>query len=250
MRSCSHSVCCLLLMDSKIPPRVGRAWLPFKRVVHCWSPVYQFGWYPNRLGITGIGSEPKAIRKLKSGETFTSTQTKSFVLAKTLLDIPISGIPHKSLNTVRGVISETELLTASDSDILEGFASQGVIHAHRIHIKKGTESYPTQHIILTFNKTELPKSVVAGYLHCRIRPYVPNPTRCYKCQRFGHSKVACRGKQVCSRCASEGHSFTDCHAEPKCANCAQPHESNTKQCPTWPQEKQIQKLSDQKYILC
>ncbi|GBO04250.1 hypothetical protein AVEN_85399-1 [Araneus ventricosus] len=203
-------------------------------------------------GITGIGGEPKAVRKLKSGdfliETFTSTQTKSFLLAKTLLDIPISVIPHKSLNSVRGVISETELLTASDSDILEGFASQGVIHAHRIRIKKGTESCPTQHIILTFNKTELPKSVIAGYLHCRIRPYVPNPTRCYKCQRFGHSKVACRGKQVCSRCASEGHSFTDCHAEPKCANCAQPHESNSKQCQTWHQEKQIQKLKVTKNI--
>ncbi|GBM13183.1 hypothetical protein AVEN_228225-1, partial [Araneus ventricosus] len=49
MRSCCHSVCCLLLMDSNIPPRVGRAWRPIRRVVHCWSPVYQFGWYPNRL---------------------------------------------------------------------------------------------------------------------------------------------------------------------------------------------------------
>ncbi|GBN15713.1 hypothetical protein AVEN_13519-1 [Araneus ventricosus] len=44
-------------------------------------------------GITGIGGEPKAVRKLKSGdfliETCTSTQTKYFLLAKTLLDIPI-----------------------------------------------------------------------------------------------------------------------------------------------------------------
>ncbi|GBO18655.1 hypothetical protein AVEN_76833-1 [Araneus ventricosus] len=121
--------------------------------------------------ITGIGGEPKAVRKLKSGdfliETFASTKQNLFLLAKTLLDIPISVIPHKSLNSVRCVISETELLTASDTDILEGFASQRVIHAHRIHIKKGTESYPTQHIILTFNKTELPKSVIAGYLYCR-----------------------------------------------------------------------------------
>ncbi|GBM58634.1 hypothetical protein AVEN_251907-1 [Araneus ventricosus] len=34
MRSCCRSVCFLLLMDSKIPPRVGRAWRPFRRVVH------------------------------------------------------------------------------------------------------------------------------------------------------------------------------------------------------------------------
>ncbi|GBO00004.1 hypothetical protein AVEN_23010-1 [Araneus ventricosus] len=41
-------------------------------------------------------------------------------------------------------------------------------------------------------------------------------------------------------------SLTD--AEPKCANCAQPHESNSKQCPTWHLEKQIQKLKVTKNI--
>ncbi|GBM11145.1 hypothetical protein AVEN_243016-1 [Araneus ventricosus] len=34
MRSCCRSVCFLLLMDSNIPPRVGRAWRPIRRVVH------------------------------------------------------------------------------------------------------------------------------------------------------------------------------------------------------------------------
>ncbi|GBM61305.1 hypothetical protein AVEN_9578-1 [Araneus ventricosus] len=49
MRSCCRSVCFLLLMDSKVPPCVGHAWRPIRRVVHCWSPVYQFGWYTNHL---------------------------------------------------------------------------------------------------------------------------------------------------------------------------------------------------------
>ncbi|GBM04538.1 hypothetical protein AVEN_197935-1 [Araneus ventricosus] len=50
MRSCCRSVCFLLLMDSKIPPRVGRAWRPIRRVVHfgAWCvnrPVFQpLGW--------------------------------------------------------------------------------------------------------------------------------------------------------------------------------------------------------------
>ncbi|GBO42944.1 hypothetical protein AVEN_219800-1 [Araneus ventricosus] len=34
MRSCCRSVCFLLLMDSNIPPRVGRAWRPIRCVVH------------------------------------------------------------------------------------------------------------------------------------------------------------------------------------------------------------------------
>ncbi|GBM13226.1 hypothetical protein AVEN_259135-1 [Araneus ventricosus] len=34
MGSSWRSVCFLLLMDSKLPPRVGRAWHPIRRVVH------------------------------------------------------------------------------------------------------------------------------------------------------------------------------------------------------------------------
>ncbi|GBM79334.1 hypothetical protein AVEN_32949-1 [Araneus ventricosus] len=48
---------CLLLASHGQPktPRVGRAWRPFRREVHHWSPVYQFGWYPNHLvGLLGI----------------------------------------------------------------------------------------------------------------------------------------------------------------------------------------------------
>ncbi|GBN61269.1 hypothetical protein AVEN_25823-1 [Araneus ventricosus] len=35
MRRSCRAVCFLLLMDSKLPPRVGRAWRPIRRVVHC-----------------------------------------------------------------------------------------------------------------------------------------------------------------------------------------------------------------------
>ncbi|GFW40041.1 hypothetical protein TNCV_5117241 [Trichonephila clavipes] len=35
--------------------------------------------------------------------------------------------PHKSLNSCRGVISESDLLCTSDAEILEGFSEQGVV---------------------------------------------------------------------------------------------------------------------------
>ncbi|GFT37894.1 uncharacterized protein TNCV_4172801 [Trichonephila clavipes] len=76
-----------------------------------------------------IGGEPKSVKRLRSGdllvETSSSTQTKSFLLAKTFLDSPVNIIPHKSLNTSRGVISETDLLTTSESgNFIEGFSHQ------------------------------------------------------------------------------------------------------------------------------
>ncbi|GFT26539.1 uncharacterized protein TNCV_3603861 [Trichonephila clavipes] len=89
---------------------------------------------------------------------------------------------------------------------------------------------------------KLPNTIKAGYLHCKIRPYIPNPLRCFKCQRFGHSQTACRGQLTCSRCASVGHASSDCTLEQRCVNCSQPHSSDSKLCPKWKIEKQIQEI--------
>ncbi|GFT33348.1 uncharacterized protein TNCV_859021 [Trichonephila clavipes] len=103
-------------------------------------------------------------------------------------------------------------------------------------------------MILTFNNPNLPATVKAGYLNCKIRPYVPNPLRCFKCQRFGHSQTACRGQLTCSRCATVGHPSTDCTLEPKCVNCSQSHPSDSKLCSKWKTEKEIQVLKTNRNI--
>ncbi|GFV25509.1 uncharacterized protein TNCV_1147791 [Trichonephila clavipes] len=137
-------------------------------------------------------------------------QTKSFLLAKTFLNSPV---------TVR-----------------------------RIAIKRDSNIIPTKHIILTFNKPKLPTTVKAGYLNCKIRPYIPNPLRCFKCQRFGHSQTACRGQLTCSRCASVGHASSDCTLEQKCVNCSQPHSADSKLCLKWKIEKEIQTIKTNRNI--
>ncbi|GFU97987.1 uncharacterized protein TNCV_3150281 [Trichonephila clavipes] len=74
---------------------------------------------------------------------------------------------------------------------------------------------------------KLPTTIKAGYLNCKIRPYIPNPLRCYKCQKFGHFQTSCRGQLTCSRCASVGHSSMDCTLEPVCVNCTESYPSNS-----------------------
>ncbi|GFX74395.1 uncharacterized protein TNCV_3453431 [Trichonephila clavipes] len=123
-----------------------------------------------------------------------------------------------------------------------GLARTGCNSGPQNHYKKDAEVIPTKHLILTFNNPKLPTTIKAGYLNCKIRPYIPNPLRCFKCQRFGHSQTSCRGQLTCSRCASVGHSSTDCTLEPKCFNCSQSHSSDSKLCPKWKIEKQIQEI--------
>ncbi|GFV61769.1 uncharacterized protein TNCV_189261 [Trichonephila clavipes] len=205
--------------------------------------------------VEGIGGEPKSVKRLRSGdlliETTSALQTKSFLLAKSFLNSPVTVFPHKSLNSCRGVISEPDLLGTSDSEILEGFSGQGVTQVRRITIKKKKKDstiIPTKHLILTFTSPTLPQTIKAGYLNCKIRPYIPNPLRCFKCQRFGHSQTACRGQLTCSRCASVGHASSDCTLEQKCVNCSQPHSADSKLCPKWKIEKEIQTIKTNRNI--
>ena len=71
------------------------------------------------------------------------------------------------------------------------------------------------------------------------RPYIPNPQRCFQCQKFGHIKNSCKGKAVCAWCGEEGHNLDDCQNEPKCVNCQGDHVAISRDCPKWKIEKDI-----------
>ncbi|GFW66036.1 uncharacterized protein TNCV_588621 [Trichonephila clavipes] len=63
------------------------------------------------------------------------------------------------------------------------------------------------------------------------------------------AQISCCGQLTCSRCVSVGHSSTDCTLEPKCINCSEPHPSNSRFCPKWKIEKQIQEIKTNKNLL-
>ncbi|GFW56151.1 putative RNA-directed DNA polymerase from transposon X-element [Trichonephila clavipes] len=119
--------------------------------------------------LKGIGGDPKSVKKLRSGdlliETVSALQTKSFLSAKVFLDCPLIVTHHRSLNSCRGIISEPDLLCASEAEILEGLSDQGVTQVRRIKIKKDSSLSPTKHLILTFNSPKLPSTIKAGYLN-------------------------------------------------------------------------------------
>ncbi|GFW30474.1 putative RNA-directed DNA polymerase from transposon BS [Trichonephila clavipes] len=127
--------------------------------------------------IQGIIGEPRLVKKLRSDylliETSSALRTISFLLTKTFLDCPLTVNLHRSLNSCRGVISETDLLCASEAEILEGLSDQEVTQVRRIKIKKDSSTFPTKNLILTFNSPKLSSNIKAGYLSCKVRPYIP-----------------------------------------------------------------------------
>ncbi|GBN22706.1 hypothetical protein AVEN_68042-1 [Araneus ventricosus] len=136
--------------------------------------------------------EVKTTHKLRSGyllvEVSSPKQAKQIIKLKSLSNLPISVQPHGTLNSSKGVISVGELFNDTVEHILEELRPQSVKQVQRISIRRDGKLIPTKHLILTFSKPKLPQHIMTGYIRCPVRPCNLNPLRCYKCQRFGHSK--------------------------------------------------------------
>ncbi|GBM81078.1 hypothetical protein AVEN_126203-1 [Araneus ventricosus] len=147
--------------------------------------------------------------------------------------------PHASLNSSKGVITCGELFNVATEEILRELQGQGVSHVRRISIRRDGQLLNTKHLILTFDSAKLPEQIKAGYMRLSVRAYIPNPLRCFKCQRFGHSKTSCRGTLTCARCAEVGHDTSECTAAENCVNCKNAHTSFSRSCSAWKLEKEI-----------
>lgn len=212
--------------------------------------------------------------------TSTENQSRLLLKAKALADIPITVSPHPTLNFSRGVIYCTDLINLTEEEILDGLKFYKVIFVKQIITKKGKEqqksltlqsketdrptnqseetdgptnqseetneptnqSKKTPLFILTFSTPNLPNRIKAGYLNVSVRPYIPNPLRCFRCQRFGHSITSCRGSATCAKCGCKEHSSEQCTSKACCINCGGDHPAYFKSCPKWQLEKEIQRL--------
>jgi hypothetical protein len=195
--------------------------------------------------VQSVLGEVLSIKKLRSGDLLLEVNEKqASILSKctTLGSFSVSVSPHGSLNQSRGVISEPDLFNCTEAEILEHTNDQNVINVRRITIRRDGKILNTKHLILTFNTPNLPTHIRAAYLRCPVRPYIPNPLRCFNCQRFGHSKVSCRGKQTCARCGVAGHESETCEATSRCINCQGDHPSYSRSCSKWTTEKEIQTI--------
>ena len=186
------------------------------------------------------------VKPMKSGSVFIEVETKQqcknlLKTTKLLGYLPVKVSPHRTLNSSKFVIKCEELDKMEEDEIKKELQPQGIIAVKRISIRYSL-------YVLTIKGQTIPKRINIGYLKKETRPYIPNPQRCFQCQKFGHTKNSCKGKAVCAGCGEEGHNLDDCKNDPKCVNCQGDHVAISRDCPKWKIEKDIVTLKYTKKI--
>ena len=117
-------------------------------------------------------------------------------------------------------------------------------HIRRLTTFRDGQRRDTDLLVLTFNTTSLPETLNIGWLRKDVRVFIPNPLRCYNCQRFGHGSSTCKYSARCFRCGQAPHGQgVQCTGTPICLSCdSSEHLVSSSQCPVWKEEKSICEL--------
>ena len=196
-------------------------------------------------GVKGIAGGEVTIKRQFSGDIYLtcSKKSQSDNLLKCVLFggvAPVAVTAHKSLNSSKGVVRNWELARTDPDEIKENVPM--ITDVQSIVIKRNNTEIKTNTLILTFNTPKIPDSLKICYLNIPVSQYVPNPIRCYKCQRFGHVTSKCKHNEVCARCSATGHKDDTCTKEHKCFNCEENHASYNKKCSFYKREYDIQHI--------
>ena len=197
--------------------------------------------------ISGI-VKPVSVKKLQNGTLLVEVSKKTYAdnLLKMNLfaGLKIKAYTHLSLNTSKGVVRSSELSLCTLDEIKTYLKNQAVSDVKRITIHRNQETINTNTYIFTFDTPHVPKELKVGYNLVKVSPYIPNPLRCYNCQKFGHHESKCLKPTVCKKCGESGsdHIELSCSNPIKCPNCQGNHSADSKDCNIWKQEKEINRV--------
>ena len=151
---------------------------------------------------------------------------------------PVSCSLPRSSTTYKGIIRGVPT-TDSVDDIKSALADQSVTDAFR---PKNRDAEESDRIILTFS-SRIPPRVKIASMSYEVQQYYPNPYRCRRCWRLGHTQTFCQSKaQGCKKCGLAHEEKDACQT--KCINCGnQDHECDSISCPAYVEAKNILKLA-------
>ena len=159
-------------------------------------------------GFQATAGTLKSTKGWKDGsflvECSRKAQAENLLKTEAFVDRPVH-VFVTTPNSSRIVIRCRELFGLPELEIRDELKTQGVVEVHRVTVKKEGRVVPTNTLFLTFNRPDMPKEIKAGYLKVKVDLFVPNPLRCFNCNKFGHTSQRFKTTAKCqlqwsSRC--------------------------------------------------
>lgn len=193
----------------------------------------------------------KHVKHVRNGILVICQNIKQYNDLKRIDEIGSTPVKIKEkVNYTKGIIHGVSI-ELQEEDILNSLGKDRVVKVERLKKKNGKggenvdgkekKEEPLRSVVLYFDSSTLPDSVSIYYERFRVKQFIPNVARCFKCQRYGHVAAACRGKERCVRCGGE-HPFDQCpKTQLYCVNCKGAHSAAYGGCTALKQAKEIQK---------
>ena len=216
----------------------------------CKSPaVKRIIWLKNALGIEA--TEMPIQREYKfEGRTYISIEVNNHLEKKALIEklLSIKSIGPCKINVVKDIRKNITKGTVRDDgyffkNMHENFPGDILRSKGILNIKRLGKEF-SRIFLLTFDGLNLPEDIKFpefGRLF-RVKEFIPNPLKCYKCQKYGHPGKECRQTTViCQKCSQEGHMYrryqdneviSECNNEELCYHCKGKHMAGFKDCET------------------
>ena len=135
---------------------------------------------------------------------------------QTFHNLKIKTHPHKTLNSSKWVLRNKELSHCSREEILAELKKT----RHNWYKKNYHQTIQTNTYISTFNSLIIPKEIKISYINEQIEQYIPNPLRCFKCQKFGYNGSVCNGHTIWGKWRERepNHTTIDCKSNNRYGN--------------------------------
>lgn len=247
-----------LNMSEKSPPTKKHRTLPnnphihiFIAVIHCLTNIKATRLPKARVAkdIKQQAGDVKSVYEMPGGDLkvvcHSKTQFDKLLNLDLLAEKPVSvKLFNRRKEQCKGVIYDIDL-NVNINNIVPTLSKQNVVFAKRLQKdKKETTS-----IMLVFNGTKIPETILLWSRNMIVKPFFENPKRCFNCQKFcTHNAKYCKSKTVCPACAGP-HTYEQCtETQKKCANCKMNHSSGWKGCSYYKNAKAVEYVKAERGI--
>ena len=148
--------------------------------------------------------------------------------------------PHKSFNTVRGIVYSRDLFDYEDWEILELCPPS----VYRVQKLKGDNNA----ILLTFTSNFIPDMIYIDHSRIKVKKYYRRPTQCFKCYEYGHGHDKCKNYRKCSHCSGEHEPVENCANTSHCFLCEGEHSPKSRNCPRYKFEQEVLDVANNQFI--